>query len=334
MFHEPGKFDKFTGKQVKTTNGDEPPLYQDVFGETILEFAKKDERIVGITPAMLSGCSLNIMQKQMPERVFDVGIAEQHAVTFAAGLSKEGLIPFCNIYSSFSQRAFDQIIHDVALRKLPVILCLDRGGLVGADGATHHGVYDLAFLSCIPDIIISAPSNEHELRNLMLTALENKSNSFVIRYPRGRGVLKNWRNTAEVLEIGVGRKLKDGTNLAILSIGHPGNFISQAIHNLGDSDQVAHYDMRFLKPIDKDILHEVFSKFESIITVEDGTIKGGLGTAVIEFMNEFNYHSKVTMLGVPDNFVEHGTPAELYAECGFDVKGIENEIKKQLITVC
>lgn len=333
LFHAPGKFDKFTGKQVITTNGDEPPLYQTVFGETILELARDNEKIVGITPAMLSGCSLNIMQKELPNRVFDVGIAEQHAVTFAAGLAKEGLIPFCNIYSSFSQRAYDQIIHDVALQKLNVILALDRGGLVGADGATHHGVFDFAFLRCIPNLIISAPINESELRNLMFTA-QQKHGPFVIRYPRGRGVQKKWRKPMEALEIGTGRKLKDGDDVAILSIGHPGNFVTKAIENLNNSDQIAHYDMRFLKPIDNKILHEVFSKFESVITVEDGVINGGLGSAVVEFMNEHNYHAKVVCLGVPDQFVEHGKPEELQRECGFDVEGIENAIKNLLAPRC
>lgn len=330
LFHAPGKFDKTTGKQVITTNGDEPPLYQNVFGETILELAKVNEKIVGITPAMLTGSSLNIMQKEMPHRVFDVGIAEQHAVTFAAGLAKTGMIPFCNIYSSFSQRSYDQIIHDVALQNLDVILCLDRGGLVGADGATHHGVYDLAFLSCIPNIIISAPMNEKELRNLMFTAQNKSCGPFAIRYPRGRGVNEKWRTPFEEIQIGKGQKLNDGSKIAILSIGHPGNFAKKAIENIGENDLVAHYNMRFLKPIDTDILHEVFSKFNSVITIEDGTIKGGLGSAVIDFMNSNNYQAKVEMLGVPDKFIEHGKPEEQYHECGFDPAGIEKTIRKIL----
>lgn len=333
LFHAPGKFDKFTGKQVVTSNGDDPPLYQTVFGESILELARENERIVGITPAMLSGCSLNIMQKEMPNRVFDVGIAEQHAVTFAAGLAKEGMTPFCNIYSSFSQRAYDQIIHDVALQKLNVILSLDRGGLVGADGATHHGVFDLAFLRCVPNLIVSAPMNESELRNLMYTA-QLQSGPFVIRYPRGRGVLKNWRTPFEKIEPGTGRKLKDGDTIAILSLGHPGNFVSKALENLNDTDQVAHYDMRFLKPLDASILHEVFNKFEVVVTVEDGVIEGGFGTSVIDFMNEHNYHNRVERLGVPDHFIEHGKPEDLYRECGFDTEGIERTIKKILVPSC
>jgi len=333
LFHAPGKFDIITGKQIITTNGDDPPLYQTVFGETILELARSNEKIVGITPAMLTGCSLNIMQKELPNRVFDVGIAEQHAVTFSAGLAKEGLIPFCNIYSSFSQRAFDQIIHDVALQKLNVVLVLDRGGLVGADGATHHGVFDLAFLSCIPNITISAPMNEQELRNLMFTAQQGLG-PFVIRYPRGRGVMKKWRTPLENVIVGKGRKLKDGNEIAIISIGHPGNFVTNAIQNLNDNDQIAHYDIRFLKPIDTAILHEVFSKFELIVTVEDGVIHGGLGSAVVDFMNQHNYHAKVIKLGVPDYFVEHGRPEELYRECGFDAQGIEKTIKELLLPKC
>lgn len=334
LFHAPGKFDKVTGAQVKTGNGDDPPRYQDVFGETILELARSNDKIIGITPAMLTGSSLNIMQKEMPHRVFDVGIAEQHAVTFAGGLSKSGMIPFCNIYSSFSQRAYDQIIHDIAIQKLNVIFCLDRGGLVGADGATHHGVFDLAFLNCIPNIIISAPMNEQELRNLMYTAQKEPHGPFVIRYPRGNGVMQKWRTFFNELEIGKGRKLKDGTELAVISIGHTGNFVADAIDNLSDSSVIAHYDIRFLKPIDTDILHEVFAKFDIIVTVEDGVIKGGLGSAVLEFMNKYNYNSKVVSLGVPDYFVEHGKPEELHHQCGFDAAGIEKTIKSLLSPNC
>jgi 1-deoxy-D-xylulose-5-phosphate synthase len=334
LFHAPGKFDKLTGKQLVTTNGDEPPLYQDVFGETLLELAKNNPRIVGITPAMLSGCSLNIMQKEMPERVFDVGIAEQHAATFAAGLASSGLIPFCNIYSSFAQRAYDQIIHDVAIQKLNVVLCLDRSGIVGADGATHQGVFDMAFLRCIPDLVISAPMDEKELRNLMYTAQNGQHGPFVIRYPRGRGVLKKWRTPFEVIEIGKGRVLKEGTDLAIISIGHPGNFVAEAIEELSDYKSIAHYDMRFLKPIDEVLLHQVCATFETIITVEDGVIKGGLSSAVLEFANRNNYLVKVIPLGVDDFFVEHGKPEELYRECGYDTKGIIEAIKKCLVPVC
>jgi 1-deoxy-D-xylulose-5-phosphate synthase len=328
LFHAPGKFDKVTGKQVKTTNGDEPPIYQDVFGETILELARLNEKIVGITPAMLSGCSLNIMQKEMPERVFDVGIAEQHAVTFAAGLASAGLIPFCNIYSSFSQRSFDQIIHDVAIQNLKVIFCLDRGGLVGADGATHHGVFDMAFLRCIPNLIISSPMNEQELRNLMFTAQKNLPGPFIIRYPRGRGVMKKWRTKFEEIEIGKGKLIKDGNEIAIISIGHPGNFVTKAIEILGDKISVAHYNLRFLKPIDEEMLHLICSKFKTIITIEDGVLAGGMGSAVIEFANRNNYSVKIETLGVKDYFVEHGKPEELYHECGFDVEGIVETVKK------
>jgi 1-deoxy-D-xylulose-5-phosphate synthase len=334
LFHAPGKFDKFTGEQVVSTNGDEPPLYQDVFGETILELARNNEKIVGITPAMLTGCSLNIMQNEFPNRVFDVGIAEQHAVTFAAGFAKSGLIPFCNIYSSFAQRAYDQIIHDIAIQKLNVVLCLDRGGLVGADGPTHHGVFDLAYLRCIPNITIAAPMNEQVLRNLMYTAQTKNYGPFVIRYPRGRGVLKNWRCEFKAVEIGKGRELKNGSEIAILTIGHAGNFASEAISNLNDNGSIAHYDMQFLKPIDTELLHHVFSKFDKIITVEDGVITGGLGSAVIEFMNQHNYSAKIITLGVPNNFVEHGKPEELYKLCGFDASGIETAIKKMLVPVC
>ena len=330
LFHAPGKFDKYTGKQVISENGDEPPLYQEVFGETLLELAKINHSIVGITPAMLSGCSMNIMQKEMPHRVFDVGIAEQHAVTFAAGMASAGMVPYCNIYSSFSQRAYDQIIHDVAIQKLNVVMCLDRGGLVGADGATHHGVFDMAFLRCIPNLIIASPMNEEELRNLMYTAQNKPRGPFVIRYPRGRGVMKNWRNSFNEIEIGKGRKLVDGARLAVLSIGHPGNFVSYALNGLDDKCSVAHYDMRFLKPIDEELLHEVCSSFKTIITVEDGVITGGLASAVTEFVNQNNYQVKIVPLGIPDYFVEHGKPEELYRECGFDSEGILKTISKCL----
>ncbi len=330
LFHAPGKFDKYTGKQVISENGDEPPLYQEVFGETLLELAKINHSIVGVTPAMLSGCSMNIMQKEIPHRVFDVGIAEQHAVTFAAGMASAGMVPYCNIYSSFSQRAYDQIIHDVAIQKLNVVMCLDRGGLVGADGATHHGVFDMAFLRCIPNLIIASPMNEEELRNLMYTAQNKPRGPFVIRYPRGRGVMKNWRNSFNEIEIGKGRKLVDGARLAVLSIGHPGNFVSYALNGLDDKCSVAHYDMRFLKPIDEELLHEVCSSFKTIITVEDGVITGGLASAVTEFVNQNNYQVKIVPLGIPDYFVEHGKPEELYRECGFDSEGILKTISKCL----
>jgi 1-deoxy-D-xylulose-5-phosphate synthase len=328
LFHAPGKFDKLTGKPIKTTNGNEPPLYQDVFGETVLELARQNQKIVGITPAMLSGCSLNIMKKEMPHRVFDVGIAEQHAVTFAAGLAKEGLIPFCNIYSSFSQRAYDQIIHDVAIQNLNVVLCLDRGGLVGADGATHHGVFDLAFLNCIPNLNIASPLNEAELRNLLYTAQLNPCGPFVIRYPRGRGVTKNWQSPFSELEIGKGQCLKQGSHIAVLSIGHIGNTVSKAIETTSNSSAVAHFDMRFLKPIDSELLHTVFAKYKTIITVEDGTVVGGLGSTVSTFMNKNGYNSQIISLGIPDNFIEHGEPDELYRECGIDTEGIAATLEK------
>ncbi|HKK80903.1 MAG TPA: 1-deoxy-D-xylulose-5-phosphate synthase [Prolixibacteraceae bacterium] len=328
LFHAPGKFDKTTGKQVISTNGNEPPLYQHVFGKTVLELAKQNDKIVGITPAMLSGCSLNIMQAEMPNRVFDVGISEQHAVTFSAGLAQSGMIPFCNIYSSFSQRAYDQIIHDVALQNLNVILCLDRGGLVGADGATHHGAYDLAFLNCIPNMTIAAPMNEKELRNLLFTAQKNPSGPCVIRYPRGRGVMKNWRTPFEYIEKGKGQLIKKGSSIAVLSIGNPGNFVTKALENIENSNLVAHYDMRFLKPIDTGLLHEVLSTYKTIVTVEDGTINGGLGSAIVDFMNKHQYRASIKKLGIPDTFIEHGTPDELYHECGFDAEGIAETLEQ------
>jgi len=330
LFHAPGKFNVDTGMQVKTINGDEPPLYQDVFGETILELARENAKIVGVSPAMLSGCSLTIMQKEMPDRVFDVGIAEQHSVTFAAGLAASGMIPFCNIYSSFSQRAYDQIIHDVAIYKQKVILCLDRGGLVGADGATHHGIFDLAFLRCIPNLIIASPMNEQELRDMMYTAQKDFVGPFVIRYPRGRGVMKEWRTPLSEMKIGKGQIVKEGNKLAIISLGHPGNFVTEALAQLDDESLVAHYNLRFLKPIDEELLHKVCSKFETIITVEDGTVKGGMGSAIVEFINNNNYKTRVITLGVDDYFVEHGSPEELYHECGFDSDAIANVIKRTL----
>ena len=334
LFHAPGKFDKITGKPIKTTNGDDPPLYQVVFGETILELARSNMKIIGITPAMLSGSSLNIMQKEMPDRVFDVGIAEQHAATFAAGLAASGMIPFCNIYSSFAQRAYDQIIHDVAIQKLNVIFCFDRGGLVGADGATHHGIFDMAFLRCIPNLTIVSPMNEQELRNLMYTAQKELNGPWVIRYPRGHGVMKKWRTKFQSLEVGKGRTLKEGTDIAVISIGHPGNFVAEAISQLADSSPVAHYDIRFLKPLDEELLHKICSKFGTIITVEDGVIKGGMGSAVIEFANQNNYNVKIETLGIRDYFVEHGKPGELYRECGIDTQGILDTIKKYLSPGC
>ncbi|MBR6129399.1 MAG: 1-deoxy-D-xylulose-5-phosphate synthase [Bacteroidaceae bacterium] len=326
VFHAPGKYDPETGERLKDNCEGLPPKYQDVFGETVLELARQNDKIVGITPAMATGCSLTIMMKEMPERTFDVGIAEGHAVTFSGGLAKEGLIPFCNIYSSFSQRAFDNIIHDVALLRLPVVFCFDRAGLVGQDGATHHGAFDLAALRPIPNLTISSPMNEHELRHLMYTAQLPGKGPFVIRYPRGRGVLTDWRCPFEELPIGKGRKLSDGTDVAVLSLGPIGNVVQKVVQELREEGQsVAHYDMRFLKPIDEDILQEA-SKCRRIVTVEDGVVRGGLGSAVIEYMADHNLHPEVIRLGLPDRFIEHGTPDELYHLVGLDAENIRLRI--------
>jgi 1-deoxy-D-xylulose-5-phosphate synthase len=332
-YHSPGAFDPETGELKEEACSQKlPPKYQNVFGKTIIELAKMNPRVVGITPAMPTGCSLNMMMKVMPERSFDVGIAEQHAVTFSAGLAAAGMIPFCNIYSSFMQRAYDQVIHDVALQKLPVVFCLDRGGLVGEDGPTHHGAYDLAYFRAIPGIIVSAPMNEQELRNLMYTAqLRNHGGPFSIRYPRGRGVMTEWNTPFEEIPVGKGRKLREGTDLAILSIGHPGNFAAAAIESLeSEGYSISHYDMRFLKPIDEELLHEVFHLHRKIITVEDGTLKGGLGSAVAEFMALHGYEARLKMLGIPDEYIPHGTPEELYRDCGFDVQGIAEAVMEML----
>ncbi|MBC7721982.1 MAG: 1-deoxy-D-xylulose-5-phosphate synthase [Pedobacter sp.] len=330
-WHAPGLFDKVSGEIVKKTyNVPQPPKYQDVFGHTIIELAEMNDKIMGVTPAMPSGSSLKFMMEKMPHRAFDVGICEQHAVTLSAGLATQGLRVFCNIYSSFMQRSFDQVVHDVAIQKLPVVLCLDRAGLVGEDGPTHHGCYDIAYFRCIPNMIISAPMNEQELRNLMYTSqLESTKLPFVIRYPRGEGVMPEWKTEFQEITIGKGRKLKDGEDIAILSLGHPGNFVQAAIRELRtDGINPAHYDMRFVKPIDEAMLHEVFSKYNKIITVEDGTVVGGFGSAVLEFMAKNNYHAEVTILGIPDRLVEHGTLKELYNECGYDVAGIVSSVKK------
>ena len=327
VFHAPGKYDPETGVRLKDNTDGTPPRYQDVFGETLLELAKLNEKIVGITPAMATGCSLNIMMKEMPERTFDVGIAEGHAVTFAGGLAKEGLIPFCNIYSSFAQRAFDNIIHDVALCRLHVVFCFDRAGLVGQDGATHHGAFDLAALRPVPNLTISSPMNEHELRRLMYTAQLPDKGPFVIRYPRGRGVLTDWRCTLEEIPVGKGRKLTDGNEVAVLSLGPIGNVVAKVVQELkGAGKFVAHYDMRFLKPIDEDILQEVGKKFHRIVTIEDGVVQGGLGSAVIEYMADHNLHPQVVRLGLPDHFIEHGTPEELYHLVGLDSEAIKKAI--------
>ena len=323
-FHSPGKFNRYTGEILKkAADKPQPPLYQDVFGETILELAKINKKIIGITPAMPTGSSLKIMMDEMPDRTYDVGIAEQHAVTFSAGLATAGMIPFCNIYSSFMQRAYDQVIHDVALQNLPVVFFLDRAGLVGSDGATHHGAYDLAFFRCIPGMTIASPLNEIEMRDLMFTAQLKPAGPFVIRYPRGQGVMVDWKQPFSEIEIGKGQQLKGGSDLAILSIGPIGYEASKAIEMLEKENiSVAHYDMRFLKPLDNMLLKSVFSKFDKIITVEDASIVGGLGSAVIEYMNDNSYKAKVLRLGIPDRFVDHGTQEELYRECGFDAHGI------------
>lgn len=329
IWHAPGKFNKETGERIKETIP--PPFlkFQDVFGNSILELAKSNPKIIGITPAMPTGCSLNIMMHEMPERCFDVGIAEQHAVTFSAGLAAKGFIPFCNIYSSFMQRAYDQIIHDVALQGLNVVFCLDRAGFVGSDGATHHGAYDLAYLRCIPNITIAAPFDEEELRNMMYTAQLPDKGPFSIRYPKGYGFRENWQTPFRELEIGKGRCLIEGKQVAIISIGSVGNYAKQAISAF-ENNLVALYDMRFLKPIDETLLHDIFSKFEKIITLEDGTITGGLGSAVLEFMSDHHYSATIVRLGIPDRFVEHGTQKELYAECDYDEAAIIRHIQQLL----
>jgi 1-deoxy-D-xylulose-5-phosphate synthase len=332
-WHAPGLFDKVTGEiQKKKFELPQPPKYQDVFGHTIIELAEKNEKIFGITPAMPSGSSLKYMMEEMPNRAFDVGIAEQHAVTLSAGMATQGMKVFCNIYSSFMQRAYDQVVHDVAIQKLPVIFCLDRAGLVGDDGPTHHGCYDIAYFRCIPNMIISAPMNESELRNLMFTAqLDSTNRPFVIRYPRGEGVMPEWRTEMKEIKVGTGRKLKDGNDIAILSLGHPGNFAAAAIRDLkNDGINPAHYDMRFAKPLDEELLHEVFGKFAKIITVEDGTVVGGFGSAVLEFTNAHNYKAEIKMLGIPDHIVEHGTPKELQHECGYDTEGIKEAVLEMM----
>lgn len=327
VFHAPGKYDPETGERLGDNTEGMPPKFQDVFGETLLELARQNDKIVGITPAMATGCSLSVMMHEMPERTFDVGIAEGHAVTFAGGLAKEGMIPFCNIYSSFAQRAFDHIIHDVALCRLHVVFCFDRAGLVGQDGATHHGAFDLAALRPVPNLTISSPMDEHELRCLMYTAQLPDKGPFVIRYPRGRGVFADWRCPMQELPIGRGRKLSDGEGTAVLSLGPLGNVVAGVVRELREAGQsVAHYDMRFLKPIDEEILHEVGTTCRRIVTVEDGVIQGGLGSAVLEYMADHNLHPEVIRLGLPDHFVEHGTPDELYHLVGLDAEAIKKAL--------
>ena len=329
-WHSPGLFDKITGEIKKTTyEKPQPPKYQDVFGHTLVELAESNDKILGITPAMPSGSSMNIMMKAMPNRAFDVGIAEQHAVTFSAGLATQGLVPFCNIYSSFMQRAYDQVIHDVALQKLNVVFCLDRAGLVGADGPTHHGAYDISFMRCIPHITIAAPMNEEELRNMMYTSQLEDKGTFVIRYPRGNGTMPDWKRPFQELQIGKGRKLVDGENVAILSIGHVGNEVSKALITLNEEGiYPAHYDVRFVKPIDEELLHEVFKKFDKVITIEDGALPGGFGSAVLEFMSTYNYSSQVIRLGIPDEFIDHGEQKELWRICNYDAQAVIEECRK------
>lgn len=332
-WHAPGVFDKITGEIYKKVHEKpQPPKYQDVFGHTLVELAKENVKIVGITPAMPSGSSMNIMMKEMPERAFDVGIAEQHAVTFSAGLATQGLVPFCNIYSSFMQRAYDQVIHDVCIQDLPVNFCLDRAGFAGADGPTHHGAYDLAYFRCVPNMIVSAPMNEQELRNLMYTAsLPRAGKAFSIRYPRGQGVMPEWRTPFENIEIGTGRKLRNGDELAILTIGHVGNYAVEVCEKLEKKNiRVAHFDMRFVKPIDEELLHEVFSKYTKVITIEDGCIEGGFGSAVLEFMADHKYTADIRRLGIPDAVIEHGEQLELQHEAGFDPEHIEKAVLTML----
>jgi 1-deoxy-D-xylulose-5-phosphate synthase len=320
-WHAPGIFNKETGEIVKVVpKSPQPPLYQEVFGHTIIELAEKNEKIVGVTPAMPSGCSLKFMMEAMPDRAFDVGIAEQHAVTFSAGMATQGLIPFCNVYSSFMQRAYDQVIHDVAMQKLHVVFCLDRGGLVGADGYTHHGAYDLAYMRCIPNMIVSSPMNESELRNLMYSAQAENNGAFSIRYPRGNGVMTEWKTPMQYIKPGTGRRLRNGVDVAFLTIGPMGNQALKACEELESRGiSAAHYDMRFVKPLDEVLLHEVFGKFKNVITVEDGCIQGGMGSAILEFMVDNGYAAQVRRLGIPDKLIEHGTQEELWAECHYDM---------------
>ncbi|MDG1395870.1 MAG: 1-deoxy-D-xylulose-5-phosphate synthase [Flavobacteriales bacterium] len=329
-WHAPGLFDKDTGEilSIQKTK-EEAPKYQDVFGHTIIELAKENEKIVGVTPAMPSGSSLKYMMQEMPDRAFDVGIAEQHAVTFSAGMATQGLLPFCNIYSTFMQRAFDQVVHDVAIQNLHVVFCLDRAGLVGDDGPTHHGAFDIAYFRCIPNMIVSAPMNEEELRDLMFTSQEKNHGPFSIRYPRGKGVMPKWKTPFKSIEVGTGRKLRSGESIAILSFGHVGNFASEVCNDFDKEGlHIAHYDLRFAKPLDHKMLHEVFENYAHVITVEDGCISGGVGSAVLEFMSDHQYHSSVYRLGIPDEFIEHGTQAQLHSDCGYDKVSIANTVLK------
>lgn len=333
-WHAPGLFNKETGEILKSeeiNDGPKPPKFQDVFGQTIIDLAKQNRRIVGVTPAMPTGCSLKMMMEQMPDRAFDVGIAEQHAVTFSAGMATSGLIPFCNIYSTFMQRAYDQVVHDVAIQNLHVIFCLDRGGLVGADGPTHHGVFDLAYMRSIPNMVVAAPMDEIDLRNMMYTASEKHKGPFSIRYPRGTGSISDWKKEFSEVPIGKGRKLKSGDDIALLSVGAIGTEAQKGITKVEKKGiSVAHYDMRYVKPLDETMLHEIFGRFKTVITVEDGTVQGGFGSAVIEWMTDQGYHSRVTRLGIPDRWIEHGTQAELYAECGYDADSIASQVSEEM----
>ena len=331
-WHATGKFDVDSGKSMATSsNKKSPPKYQDVFGHSILELAEKNKKIMGITPAMPSGSSLNIMMEKMPQRAFDVGIAEQHAVTLSAGLATKGIIPFCNIYSTFMQRAYDQVIHDVCIQNLHVIFCLDRAGVAGADGPTHHGAYDIAYMRYLPNMIVSAPMNEIELRNLMYTAQQNNNGPFTIRYPRGKGVINNWKKEFDLINIGEGRTICEGDEIAILSIGHIGNYATKAIQKLNEENiYPSHYDMRFVKPLDEKLLHKILKKHKFILTVEDGCIIGGFGSAILEFINDNYYSNTVQRLGVPDKIIEHGTQDELYRECNYDDVSIYDYCKKML----
>lgn len=332
-WHAPGRFNPETGE--RNNDKSQIPLYQDVFGTTLLELAKENPKIVGITPAMLSGSSMSIMLKEFPDRVFDVGIAEGHAATFSAGMAKEGLTPFCNIYSSFMQRAYDNVIHDVALQNLHVVFCLDRAGIVGADGATHQGLFDIAYMRCIPNLTVAAPRNEHELRNLMYTAQQDDMGAFVIRYPRGKGTTAEWHNTPVRIALGTGEKLKDGSDIAVLTIGTIANQARKAIEQIERENAdigIAHYDMRFVKPLDEKILHEVGKTFDKVITIEDGVIQGGFGSAVLEFFADNGYRVQTKRLGIPDTFVEHGTPDELYSMLGLDTEGIADSIREMIRT--
>lgn len=324
IWHAPGRFDKETGERIVPDTTGMPPLFQDVFGNTLLELAKQNNKIIGVTPAMPTGCSMNILMKAMPDRAFDVGIAEEHAVTFSGGMAAEGMQPFCNIYSSFMQRAYDNIIHDVAIQKLNVVLCLDRAGLVGEDGPTHHGAFDLAYLRPIPNLTIASPYDEHELRKMMYTAQLPDMGPFVIRYPRGRGVLTDWQCPLEAITVGKGRKMKDGKDIAVITIGPIGNDAEKAIRDVENECgcSVAHYDLRFLKPIDEDMLHEVGRNFKKVLTIEDGILKGGMGSAVLEFLSDNDYYPIVKRLGIPDHFIQHGPVQDLRAICGYDCKGI------------